>query len=171
MRVVLWLLGYIATLGIEIAVLPAEGILAVLPLAHLLLVTAIAFERTGRAFWIAACAGIIRDSIALGASGSHAIVFLAQVAIIAGVRALADWDEPLRTIMALAIGLAATPLAALVSFGITPIVSGESVVGPWYAFPVAPSASAFASAGAWVGALAFLMIRGFFRRTSDSFIR
>ncbi len=171
MRTFLWLVAYGAALGIEIAVLPAWGVFSVIPLAHLVFLTVIAVERPAQAVWFAVAAGIIRDSIAPSSGASHTLVFMTLVAVIAGIIKLTDWDEPLRTIAAVVMGAMVTPLAALVSFGVTPVVSGRAVVGgPWYAFPVAPDFAAFASTGVWIGVLAVLMIRGFFRQRSGSFI-
>src|SRR3989344_8140585 len=118
MRTLFWLAAYVAALGIEIAVLPAWGITSVVPLSHLVFLTALAVERPMQAVWLAVIVGVIRDSIAPGGGASHTLVFLALVVIVVAVLKFTDWAEPLRTIAALVIGVVATPLAALGSFGI-----------------------------------------------------
>ncbi len=113
MRIVVWLLLYIAAVIVETALLPGlAGSYWVHSLSTTLLIVGIASQSFSDGFWLASLAGFIFDALLAAPAAISAIAFaMAVFAVISTFKALVELDEPLYSIASVVIGFAALPLA------------------------------------------------------------
>lgn len=136
MKIIVWLVAYLAVLIAEIAVLP-QWLGSSTPAAHFgVFVIGIAFQEFFPGFLFASISGIMRDALAPPFVATHTLFALAVFFSMRLFFALSDWDEPMRRIGAVAIGILATPPAWLIASAIGRAIFGAAspaldIAGLW----------------------------------------
>ena len=130
MKTILWLGVYLAVLIAEVTVLPQWlGVSA--PALHFgVLAIGIASQDFLPGFLFAGLSGIARDALAPPSVAAHALFSLAVFFCMRLFLALSDWDEPMRRIGAVAIGILTAPPAWLIASAIAALVFGAASPAP-----------------------------------------
>lgn len=163
MRLFAWLIAFTGTLVVETAALPQilGGLTPSLMLAVLLL--GIAFQEFWPGFTFAAFAGLLLDITAGG--GIHTLIALGAFFTMQAFGALAQWEEPLGRIGAVALGLILQPLLRTIGAEVADFVLGVTASGIHFsdvASAIAVRETVFALT--WFALFAWLEIRAASRR-------
>ena len=106
-----WLGSYLAILLAEVSLLPHLVGTAVPALSAATLVLGIGLQDFRSGFWFVGLAGLLRDIILPGAVLPHTLFGFILFFAMQSFTALAPWDQPLREIAAVGVGLLFLPVA------------------------------------------------------------
>lgn len=165
---IVWVGGYVAGMLLDTVFLPvffnAGGFFFELPV----LLFGVLLQPAWFSFLYVMGAGILRDIVAPPLVPSYTLFFLFLFLVVRGFSAFAPWDEPLRRIASVAVGLLSTPFVWAASALVTRILFHPANPAG-FAPRIAPSFAAgeVLFVGLWFCIFSWLAVKRFRKTRAD----
>lgn len=171
MRFITWLAVYVLTFAAEISFLPSF-FHSVVPLSFSVLILGIALQEFEPGFWFAGLAGFSHDLVAPHAAGSHTVFFLAVFFSVHAFASVTQWEEPLRKISKVVVGLITAPVLWMLSTASVRIFFTSAVpTVRWADMPRMLTRGDYLFVSAWVILFAYVSLRRFQHERGHGFGR
>lgn len=170
MRLLVFLASFVAWLIIEIAALPVLLGVPAPPISGVLVATGILMLSPGAGLAFACFAGMLLDIMSPAVAPSGVAAALTIFFAVAAFRSFVAWDEPLKKIGALLVGLASLPLGGAVGALVSRVVFGLPVPLPKLSdLTSRPALTMLFVSALWLGAFAWYAVRRFDRVRHEAF--